>query len=137
MRRSCGPKARVIPVWTMCTPQIRSAIAPPRSTKVKVVFILRAPTERSPLPPYPPAPGRSAHGDRPQNELATNLKPPDTKSFTVSVKSRLSLPFGHLDLPGLAVFGAKGGGERKSDLLGDGCRIGFLGASVADWRRVE
>src|SRR5271169_1080585 len=27
----------------MCTPQIRSAIAPPRSTNVKVVFILRAP----------------------------------------------------------------------------------------------
>src|ERR1700738_34345 len=27
----------------MCTPQIRSAIAPPRSTSVRVVFILRAP----------------------------------------------------------------------------------------------
>src|SRR5438105_3071534 len=43
MRRSCGPKARVIPVWTMCTPQIRRAIAPPRSTSVRVVSILRAP----------------------------------------------------------------------------------------------
>jgi hypothetical protein len=32
----------------MCTPQIRSAIAPQRSTKVKVVFILRAPIELSP-----------------------------------------------------------------------------------------
>src|SRR4051794_5995256 len=37
--RSCRPKARVTPVWTICTPQIRSAIAPAKSIKVKVAYI--------------------------------------------------------------------------------------------------
>src|SRR5215213_7156277 len=39
MRRSWTSKARVTPVWTMCTPQIRSATAPARSIKLKVAYI--------------------------------------------------------------------------------------------------
>src|SRR5205807_7490050 len=42
-RRACWPKLALIPVCTMSMPQSGRAIAPPRSTIVRVVFILRAP----------------------------------------------------------------------------------------------
>src|SRR6266436_7754755 len=79
MRRSCGPKARVIPVWTICTPQIRRAIAPQRSTSVRVVFILRAPCRtQSTYPLISPRQGDQHTPIRPQKGVlhtaqSTNL----------------------------------------------------------------
>ena len=42
-RRKCGPNARWIPLWTMCTPHSRSAIDPARSIRVSVASICALP----------------------------------------------------------------------------------------------
>src|SRR5690349_4470620 len=61
----------MIPVWTMCAPQMRSAIAPARSTRVRVVSIL--------APPCPKAicPSQGAAGDRPTLATAHKVRHED------------------------------------------------------------
>jgi thiazole synthase ThiGH ThiG subunit len=64
----------MIPVWTMCTPQMRSAIAPARSTKVKVVSILHAPASmQSASALITLAVRRSEHHEPRQNRLIASI----------------------------------------------------------------